>query len=1182
MAGGCPMTRCPPPDELRRLLDGDPASAMVAAFAAHLQGCAACQRVLDQRSDFSPGALEPAGPGTVAADRGEATQGDVQDLLRRLEASPPGETGAPAATNRAGTSRQVTDRLPTVAGYEVLEALGRGGMGVVYKARQVRLNRLVALKMILGGECQDPVIQVRFLIEAEAIAQLDHPHIVGLYEFGTHEGLPLFALEYLGGGTLAGKLRRDGRFASRPATELVVKLADGIAAAHAKGIVHRDLKPANVLLTEDGEPKVADFGLAKVGRSEMTATGVVMGTPSYMSPEQAGGRVREVGTPTDVYALGAILYELLTGRPPFLGDTAMAIVQQVLNREPERPRALEPTIPRDLETVCLKCLEKDIARRYRTAEALASDLRAFREGRPITARPVGAPEGAWKWMKRHPSRAGGLAAGVLLSVGLAVAWYQVETQRAADRQATQQRLGRNAEAVAALLGLCEEGLRAGDADKAAVALEAARTRTEEAGAEDLAGRQEQLRADLAVLRNLDAANRRRWTNPDKSVSEPEVAAWYRAALAEFGADPDVIPPDEAVARVSGSVVRDWLVAALDLVLPVGRSARVRATLQGVDPDAFRDALRDAQLAGDRARVAELARQPAALAQPPEFVALLGYNRGIPQQRRREILHAAVRKRPGNLDLLMALGHTYPLNKWAGADERVRWFQAAVGISPTNPATHLNLGLALGDRRDYAGAELEYREALRLAPNQAIVHNNLAWELFLQNDLVGSEAEYREALRLGSNLARTHCGLARVLERTGKLDEAEVESRKALRLDSKLPFAHTTQGLILERRGDRVGAEAEFREAIQLDPTDAWAHTELGWTLYLKDDRVGAEAEFREALFNDPTLFLAHNNLGLILKAKGDQNGAIKEYKEAIRYSPKGPNACYAYINLGDALLDSDDPDGAIAEYKKAVQLDLSNADIHFKLGLALRRKGDLDGAIAEYKKALAINSKAVNARNNLGWVYQLQGNLDAAITEYKEVLKNQPKHMQAQKNLALAERLRELRTRLPDVLAGRAEPKTAAEACEFARLCAMPFQKRCADAVRLYEKAFAADPKLATDLDTAHRYSAAFSAAVAGCGKGADAPADLAERGALRAKALAWLRADLALRKTQATSASVSARKTAAARLTHWLGDTDLSGTRPGLSRIGMPAAERAEWDALWADVRATIREAQKPPTVRP
>src|SRR5262249_49180883 len=221
------------------------------------------------------------------------------------------------------------------------------------------------------------------------------------------------------------KLTRDGKPAPRAAVELLVKLADGIAAAHAKGIVHRDLKPSNVLLTETGEPKVADFGLAKVGQSDLTATGAVMGTPSYMSPEQAAGRVREVGTPTDVYALGAILYELLTGRPPFKGESSMETIQQVLTREPERPRAIDPAVPRDLETIALKCLAKEPAKRYATVAGLGADVRAYLDGRPIAARAVGRVERAVKWVRRNPVVTGLATAVVLaLTVGTTVGYLK--------------------------------------------------------------------------------------------------------------------------------------------------------------------------------------------------------------------------------------------------------------------------------------------------------------------------------------------------------------------------------------------------------------------------------------------------------------------------------------------------------------------------------------------------------------------------------------------------------------------------------------------------------------------------------------------------------------------------------------------------------------------------------------
>ena len=276
--------------------------------------------------------------------------------------------------------------LPKVEGFEILSVLGHGGMGVVYKARQIGLNRLVALKMILAGANASPQDLARFRAEAEAVAQLQHQNIVQIYEIGEQSGCPFLALEYVGGGSLAEHLSGTP-VSSKQAAELVLSLAKAVQHAHEKGIVHRDLKPANVLLQADGTPKITDFGLAK--RSEPsqahTQTGAILGSPSYMSPEQAAGRAEQIGPPTDIYALGVILYEMLTGRPPFKGLTLIDTIEQVRENDPVPPRFLQPKIPRDLETICLKCLEKKPERRYETASVLAADLRAFLAGDAIQA-----------------------------------------------------------------------------------------------------------------------------------------------------------------------------------------------------------------------------------------------------------------------------------------------------------------------------------------------------------------------------------------------------------------------------------------------------------------------------------------------------------------------------------------------------------------------------------------------------------------------------------------------------------------------------------------------------------------------------------------------------------------------------------------------------------------------------
>jgi tetratricopeptide (TPR) repeat protein len=350
----------------------------------------------------------------------------------RLPPPPPGHVPSLEAQTLAPSATPAP--IPAIPGYEILGVLGRGGMGVVYQARQTRLQRLVALKMILAGGHASDAQLARFRTEGEAAARLQHPNVVQVHEVGDHQGLPFYALEYVAGGSLAGRL--DGTpWQSRPAAQLVETLARAVHAAHQHGIVHRDLKPANVLLAADGAPKITDFGLAKLLDSGAgpTSTGDVMGTPSYMAPEQSGQCVQPIGPATDVYALGAILYELLTGRPPFKSATALETVYQVIHQEPVPPRQLQPKAPRDLETICLKCLQKEPARRYASALALADDLRRFLQDQPIQARPAGKLKRLGRWCRRNPKVAGLVTALVLVvAAGTATVtclWLLAEERR---------------------------------------------------------------------------------------------------------------------------------------------------------------------------------------------------------------------------------------------------------------------------------------------------------------------------------------------------------------------------------------------------------------------------------------------------------------------------------------------------------------------------------------------------------------------------------------------------------------------------------------------------------------------------------------------------------------------------------------------------------------------------------
>lgn len=757
--------------------------------------------------------------------------------------------------------------LPQVPGYRVEGVLGSGGMGVVYRAWHLRLNRPVALKMLLVGAHARSTERERFLREAEAVATLCHPNIVQVHTAGEVDGRPFFTMELVEGGDLAKKIQGTPQPAHQ-AAGLVATLADAIHVAHQSGIVHRDLKPSNVLLTADGTPKITDFGLARRlagGDGQLTLSGTPMGTPSYMAPEQARGEKNAVGPATDVYALGAILYELLTGRPPYRAETPTATLQQVVADDPVPPARLNPRVPRDLDTICLKCLHKEPHRRYPSAHALAEDLRRFERGEPIHARRVGAAESAVRWLRRRPALAGALASGVLLASALVVTvlwWYG-------------QRAGLEAAAIAYAEADLSESQRLrdrGEFKASAEVLRRAKDRLREFVPPELGDRLQTAFDNLVLVMRLDAIRLERGPAVDGSFHNATADRNYEAVFREAGLRTIQDNPAEAAARIKTSGAHREMVAALDdwavCTSDKDRQAWCLEVARQADPDptGWRNRVRDLKSWHDQAVLAELAKSVPADETTPFLVALgerlqnvgadptnflkrvqgkhpgdfwANFRLGTALARKEPkdavgYLRAALALRPEAVvvcnNLALALKATGKL------DEAIDCYERAIQIDPRYAPAHSNLGVALKANKQPEKALECYLRAVEIDPSFAPAHNNLGNALKGRGDLAKAIEHYEQAARLDREFFEPRYNLGLVKAAQGKSDEAIAYYRDALRIAPKSYQAHNNIGTVLLAQGRLDEAIRHFRQAIEIKPADALSQSNLARALKIKAER----------------------------------------------------------------------------------------------------------------------------------------------------------------------------------------------------------------------------------------------------------------------------------------------------------------------------------------------------------
>jgi tetratricopeptide (TPR) repeat protein len=862
-----------------------------------------------------------------------------------------------------------------------------------------------------------------------------------------------------------------------------------------------------------------------------------------MAPEQARGDLAWLDERADVFGLGAILCEILTGKPAYVGQELLQICAKAMTGDLKDALDRLQRCGAEAELVGLArdCLAAEPAARPANAGVVASRMTAYLAGVQERLHTAEVERAAAQARAAAERRARNLtvflALSLLMLIALgsgAFAWYNNHRAKAAQAVSDD---------------LQEAAIMQGHArwSEARAAVERAEGRLTGIGIGDLRQRVRQVKSDLGLVAELEEIRLQQAEIKDGYFDAGLAATAYADTFRRHDLDWENLDVTEACARLGASSVRPQIVAALDdwvSLLAPEKSKHLREVLNQADPDPWRIQFREARSRTDGQGVAELRRladQPEVQKLPAITLVLLGNalfssdpSRAIP------MLQSALKRYPNDFWINHQLAFFLYSSKPSRAAEAVGYFRAAVTLRPQSAGVFANLGIALARQGSLAEAESAFHEALARKPDYAEARYNLGTVLYQQGQLEKAAEAFREALRLQPKDAETHNNHGLVLFMQGHADEAIKEYKEALQLRPDNASAQNNLGNALAQRKDLAGALTAFKEAIRFRPDYAEAHYNLGTIYYQQGLWSDAAAGFRQALKVQPNYAEAQYNLGVTLAVQEQYPEAITAFRAAARLRPQDADA---QTQLGAALAEQKDLGAATVLLREALQQSPNHPDAHYHLGLVLRRQGQLHGALAELRKAQELGASPPR------------------------------RYPSPEEALRQTERLVNLEGQLPRILQGKRQPADLSERLELAPLCL--YKQQYAASARFYDESFKAQPRLAEDLRAGRRYQAACAASLAGCGQNGDSVSlDEEARTRWRRQALTWLQADLALWRKQ-LEGRTDRRALVRLKLRPWLDDADLAGLRDPQGLADLPATERAAWQRFWAEVADLLRRTE-------